>query len=206
MLRFKMKRMIVGDTRTFAVESMITEAYAREGLRALGCFVIYVGGERYGVYETNATLLANSFDEVTNRIDRRGLHDVPSAAEESPGAIADAFRETVYSDEPKDEYFGIPRDRFRDYIYSGDLLWAPDGDEAFDDGSYVLQFDVGDRVRLIAFRCGADGLHDPITLRDTWIAAADYYRILTDRHDAFENEWKSLPKREIWPQGDRSSR
>ena len=32
------------------------------------------------------------------------------------------------------------------------LVSAPDGDEAFDDGSYVLQFDVGDRVRLIAFK------------------------------------------------------
>jgi hypothetical protein len=40
----------------------------------------------------------------------------------------------------------------RDMIYSRHILWAPDGDAAFDDGSYILQFDVDERVRLIAFK------------------------------------------------------
>ena len=48
--------MIVGDTQVFAIESEITEAYASLGLRALGFFVIHVGGSRYGVYDPNATM------------------------------------------------------------------------------------------------------------------------------------------------------
>ena len=45
-------------------------------------------------------------------------------------------------------------------------MWAPDGDEPFDDASYVLQFDVKDRVRLIAFKSSEGYLHDPATLSD----------------------------------------
>jgi hypothetical protein len=72
---------------------------------------------------------------------------------------------------------------------------GPDGDEAFDDRSYVLQFDVGDRVRLIAFRpMEGSCLHDPATLRDVWLVANDFYRILQDWLDAFEAEWASMPK------------
>src|ERR1035437_320300 len=130
--------MTIGDPCTFAVESIISEAYLREGLRALGCFVIYVGGGRYGVYGPNATLLGCSFDEVAKRVRQRGLHVAPFAKAENPGMIADAFREAIYSENAKNEYFGIPRDRFCDLVYSSDILWAPDGDEAFDDGSYVL--------------------------------------------------------------------
>jgi hypothetical protein len=188
--------MVIGDPRTFAVESIITEAYARPSLRALGCFVIHVGGTRYGVYEPNATLLANSFNEVENRIGRRGLHSAPFANHE-PGKIADAFRDGVYGDDPQEEYLGLRLEQFLDVFYSGHLIWAPDGDEAFDDGSYVLQFDVGDRARVIAFKCGNDWLCDPLTLRDVWIPAEVYYQILCEWRDAFEGEWAALPKKEI---------
>jgi hypothetical protein len=121
--------MIVGDTGTFAIESGMLQSYSRPSLRALGLFVIHVGGLRYGVSESAATLMANSFEEVRNRIARRGLHAAP------------------FSDEP-------------------DLCWASDGDEAFDDGSYILPFDLRERVRLIAFKCGENGLHAPPSLRD----------------------------------------
>jgi hypothetical protein len=189
--------MTIGDPRTFAVESIISEAYLREGLRALGCFVIHVGGGRYGVYRPNATLLGCSFDEVAKRMRQRGLHVAPFAKAENPGMIADAFREAIYSENAKNEYFGIPRDRFCDLVYSSDIFWARYGDEAFDDGSYVLQFDVGDRVRLMAFRCGVDWLHDPSTLREVWIAGSEYYQVLAQWRLEFEMEWKSLPKKEI---------
>jgi hypothetical protein len=73
-------------------------------------------------------------------------------------------------------------------------MWAPDGDAALDDGSYVLQFDVDDRVRVIAFRCRENFLHDPATLSDVWLSADGFYNVLQQWHDAFEAEWESLPK------------
>jgi hypothetical protein len=55
------------------------------------------------------------------------------------------------------------------------ICWAPDGDEAFDDGSYILHFDIGNRVRLVAFKSQAGGYHnDPMTLRDLWIEAEEF--------------------------------
>jgi Immunity protein 42 len=189
--------MIVGNARTLAIESKISEAYTGLGTRALGLFVIHVGGNRYGVYESTATLLANSFDEVRDRIAHRGLHTASFAEASDPARIADAFRDAIYRDGPQEAFLDLTREEFSELVYANDLVWAPDGDEAFDDGSYVLQFDVGDRVRLIAFRCGGDGLHDPLTLRDVWISAADYYQVLGQWREAFEKEWAALPKREL---------
>jgi hypothetical protein len=74
---------------------------------------------------------------------------------------------------------------------------GPDGDEAFDDGSFVLQFDVQDRVRLIAFRSGAGYVHDPDTLSDVWLPADDFYRVLEQWHQAFDREWAAMPKAHI---------
>src|SRR5690242_20205886 len=51
-----------------------------------------------------------------------------------------------------DGYFGMSEAQFTKTLHSNSLVWAPDGDEAFDDSGYVLQFDLGDLVRLIAFR------------------------------------------------------
>jgi hypothetical protein len=74
------------------------------------------------------------------------------------------------------------------------IQWAPDGDEAFDDGSYVLQFDVGGEVRLIAFKRGPDGRHDSSTLNDLWIASDEFYAVLRRWRDSFTEEWAALPK------------
>jgi hypothetical protein len=186
--------MIVGDPSTFAIESGITEAYTKLGLRALGFFVVHVGGKRFGVYEPCATTMANSFDEVQNRIARRGLHTAPFAKEADAGRIADAFREAIYADEPGESFFGLGQRQFHDLVYSHHLCWAPDGDEAFDDGSYILQFDLPERARLIAFKCGENSLHDPSSLRDVWMSAEDYYRVLDQWQESFESEWAASPK------------
>jgi hypothetical protein len=73
-------------------------------------------------------------------------------------------------------------------------MWAPDGDEAFDDGSYVLQFDVEDRVRLIAFRSGEGYVHDPATLSDVWLPSDDFYGVLQEWLQSFDREWTALMK------------
>jgi hypothetical protein len=70
---------------------------------------------------------------------------------------------------------------------------GPDGDEAFDDGSYVLQFDVGDRVRPIAFK-RPESLVNPTSVREVWLSSDTFDSALREWRDFFLAEWESLPK------------
>lgn len=207
--------MIIGNPKTFAIESCISIAYSELGARALGFFVIHLGGRCYGVREPDATWLANSFDEVERRLAGRCTHIAPFATEPDAGKIIDAYRDTGYAPEQENQqFFGIHRSEFSDCFSSKNLVWAPDGDEAFDDGSSVFHFDTGNRVRLIGFnlkRCEQDYphdpsipsahkcefhryQHDPVTLRDIWLEAEEFYKILQSWRDAFESEWMKAPK------------
>jgi hypothetical protein len=139
-------------------------------------------------------MLACSFDEIRRRIAMRGSHTTPFASEPDGGKIADAFRNALYAEKQHESHFGIPLAEFAETIHSKRIMWAPDGDEAFDDGSHVLQFDVGNRVRLIAFKSGPGYLHDPATLSDIWLPTDDFYDVLQNWHDAFLSEWASATK------------
>jgi hypothetical protein len=186
--------MMIGNPAIFAIESEISRAYERLSFRALGLFVLHIGGRRYGVYKPEATMLACSFDEVQARMAFRGRHTAPFAPEPDAGAIADAFRNAIYADKQRESFFGIPLAEFSKFFCTpSNVSWAP-SDEAFDDGSFVLQFDVGSRVRLIAFKSDHGYRHDPTTLSDVWLSADDFYNILREWHDAFEAEWVSAPK------------
>jgi hypothetical protein len=187
--------MIVGDTNTFAIESEITLAYERLGQLALGFFVIHVMGRCYGVREPDATMLANSFDEVGKRIARRGSHTPSFPMDANADEIAYAFRRTVYGKcEEGELFFGLSVRQFTDSIDSNCLAWAPDGDEAFDDHSYVLQFEDGNEVRLVAFKGTPDFLYDPTSLNDVRLSQDEFYGILQEWHGRFKDEWGSLPK------------
>ena len=186
--------LIIGDPSVFAIESSITLAYERLSFRGLGFFVIHVGGLCYGRRTDDSTMLACSFDEVGRRVQMRGGHVVPFGAEPDAEKIVEAFRNTIYGLEQRESYFGVPYPQFREMIYSKRIAWAPDGDEAFDDGSYVVQFDVGERVRLVAFKTRACQPYDVASIRDVSLPADDCYRLLQTWHDAFEKEWASLPK------------
>lgn len=188
--------MIVRDPSRFAIESEIVDAYERLSLRALGSFMIHVAGCRFGVPDLKATMLACSFEAVQRRLTNRGKHEA-SFATESAAGIADAFRGAHYSEAPSASYFEIPLAYFQESFYSADLIWAPDGDQAFDDGSYVLQFDVGDQVRLVAFRSVVGNVHHPGTLAEVWLPAAEFYVALEQWRDRFESEWASSPKKEL---------
>jgi len=188
--------MIIGDATRFAIESRITTAYSELGLRALGLFVIHICGKRYGLYEPDATLLACSFDKVRERISWRGRHTAPFSYEPDGGKIADAYRHALYAPDQKMEtFFGLPHAEFRALIYQSKLVWAPDGDEAFDDGSFVLQLDKEDYVRLIGFTTKKEGYeHEPGSLADLWIGANEFYRILEEWSSTFDKEWCAAPK------------
>jgi hypothetical protein len=185
--------MTIGDTSTFAIESEITRAFAKPSWRGLGFFVIHVAGQTYGIKSPGQTMLACSVDEVGARITGRSTHRAPFA-EVAAIDIANAYTNAVYLDNNGNEtYFGLSEAQFTKTLYSNSLVWAPDGDEAFDDCSYVLQFDVGDRVRLIAFK-RPDQLVDPASVREVFLSADTFYSTLRQWRDSFMTEWESLPK------------
>lgn len=185
--------MTVGDPSTFAIESEITRAFERPSWRGLGFFVIHVAGESYGIKSPAQSMLACSFDEVGRRITGRGTHQA-AFAEAAAIEIANAYTSAVYLDTSGNEtHFGMSERQFTKTLYSNSLVWAPDGDEAFDDSSYVLQFDVGDRVRLIAFK-RPDSLVDPASVREVWLSSDTFYNALREWQETFMAEWEALPK------------
>ncbi len=189
-----MKTLVVGNPKRFAIESGITQAYARINFRALGFFVVHIHGSIYGVREPDASMLACSFDKVADRIKRRGKH-VSHLVRENAANIAEAYRSVLYiGDQPDRCFFSMEQHAFAKHVYASKISWAPDGDEAFDDGSYILQFDDETTVRLIAFK-SMDTLQESIaTLSNITIDAAEYYGILNEWHTKFEAEWLAAPK------------
>ena len=140
-------------------------------------------------------MLACSFDEVETRITRRGSHTASFSNEPDTITIASAINNSIYGPEDKEgKPLGMSPPQLRDLIYTHRLLWAPDGNEAFDDGSRIIHLDVDSRVRLIGFlledQRRGDRYHpDPSTLRDQWLDADEFYDILLQWRDATLSEW-----------------
>ena len=140
-------------------------------------------------------MLANAFDDVGKRIAGLGSHDAPTISGAEAETLAKAFSRSIYVDHEEDELsLGMRDSHFKELVYSNGLVWAPDGDEGFDDGSCVLQFDVRDKVRLIGFSRATNPVLDPERLRDVWLPQGDFYGILQNWHKCFSDEWTSLPK------------
>lgn len=171
--------MIVGDASRFGLESEIAQAFEGLGQLALGFFAIHVNGLSFGVREPDASLLAVSYDEVGRRLQRRGRHVAPSLERSSPELIATAILGALY-DPTCDEmsFLGRSRSDFTAEVKMSHAVWAPDGDEAFDDGSRVLQIDCGNEVRVVAFRATMGYRFDTSSLRDVFLPESEFYRIL----------------------------
>lgn len=188
--------MIVGNPTTFAIESSITQPYEQLHFRALGYFVIHLGGSMFGVRSSDATMLASSFDEVNRRIARRGAHFAAFGEEPDARRIVDAFRSATYDESRQGErFFGLSSAEFRDIVAANEIVWAPDGDEAFDDGSHVLHFDQGAHVRLIAFKNHANSEDLVRTIVDQSLNADDFYDVLDQWRLKFETDWDASLKR-----------
>jgi hypothetical protein len=185
-----MTYLIVGNSLSFAIESCITHAYENLSQRALGFFVIHVGGNSYGVHAPEATLLACSLDTVQRRIVRRGMHSMSFGADADALKVAEAVLAVTYDEEsPNTVFFGMSSDEFRHTLISSEIIWAPDGDAAFDDGGHVLQFDVGDQVRLIAFMNPVLREDVASSLTEVWISAEEFYGCLDKWQRLFQVEW-----------------
>lgn len=188
---------LIGDKSKFAIESNLTDAYVqKDGYQsAHGFIVIHVGGFQYGIRDTDVNMLGPCvLSFISARINRRGRHHAPFATESDPGKIADAFRDAIYSpDQEMNSFFGIPQPEFSEMFRN--IEWSSDLDEAFDDGSYLLHFDIGNRVRLIAFQTSEHSYHhNPSTLRDVWIDVDEYYGVLSDWCLTFKSAWASKPR------------
>lgn len=190
--------MIVGNPSSIAIESSVTEAYEFLGARALGFFVIHVRSNIYGVRAPDATLLACSLDAVKRRIARRGMHRVPFGSETNAVKLVDAFCAAEYDEGRQlEEFFDMSCDEFRETLHSSEIVWAPDGDEAFDDGSHVLQFDQGDNVRIVAFKNTRNPEDIAGTIAETYVSADAFYAILKEWQSRFEGEWAAAVKTDL---------
>ncbi len=193
--------MIVGDPSRFAIESGIITAFERRLFLAYGIFVVHIGGRCYGDRDAEETpLLSNAVREIESHLAWRGCHTAPFASEPDAGRIADAsldaYRDPIWAaDQEREWFFGLTQEEFRDLTRTNRCEWGDFDDIIFSDVSVILQFDVGNRIRLIGFRAiEEDWHHDPATLADVWLDAEEYYRILKEWLDGFEVEWAAAPK------------
>jgi len=180
--------MLVGNPSIFAIESSITQAHPDWGHLALGYFVIHVTGIVYGVCAPDATMLGCSFDEILRRLKRRGHHCFPDISGFGAALIAESVHNAIYSEEPDDYVLGMPAEEFTQTLYARKIIWAPDGDEAFDDGGHVLQIDEEDRVRLIAFINDYDAEIIRKSVSEVFLSPSVFYETLQTWKDMFEKE------------------
>lgn len=187
----------VGDTETFAIHTVITQAFRNRSLLAIGCMGIFIQGRRYGLEELDASMLACSYDAIVERVRHRGTHVWPFCSV-TGSAIAEAYQTAIYAPNGDEmEILGIRCEKVVEAINQSRIDWIPDGDAAFDDGSRVLQMDLSSCVRLVAFKSSPRGeLYDSTTLTDLMMPAAQYYDTLTAWIRAFDKMWEYLPKQE----------
>lgn len=185
-----MSILLVGDKSRFAIESYLAQPFERLSQRALGYFIVHICGRVYGVQSPEATLLACSFDAVTRRLTRRGTHIAPFATGESAQELVHAVQTALYEDtRPDVRFWGMSAEGLSDELTAQEIVLAPDGDAAFDDGSHILQFDQGDQVRLVAFQNSSDAAWNGDSLTDLTMDAAEFYRVLESWLHQFELAW-----------------
>lgn len=175
----------------FYLESYVDSWLPNISQMAIGYFTISIGGSTFGVKETDATLLACSYHTVLQRLKDRNSHTLSFGQEYPPDLFVSALLR---------EYLGNPSyhplltdgelEEFKANLSPEGIFWAPDGDEAFDDGSYVLQIDCGDRVRVIGFTYAVSQSETLASISELWIASDDFYAILEKWSKCFLAEWQ----------------
>jgi hypothetical protein len=181
--------MLVGNPKVLAIESGIAKPLPALSERALGHFVLHVGGRAYGNPSPTATLLACSFDQVGRRLERKGTHLAPFSSEPAADIVRSVVKVKYQGYDAADRFFSMSPDAFDSALTLSKICWAPDGDAAFDDGGNVLHFDLQDEVRLIAFKNEADVASILPSVADVRLPASAFYGVLDEWHARFEAEW-----------------
>ena len=187
--------MIAGNPSRFAIESEITGYVTKRFPGCVGYFVVHVAGETYCRKTEDATDLPGSFDAVEERLQRRGRRQVEYLESHSAHDIAEAYIAFVYAgEEHVPSTNSIDMEKFIFVFGRGDCVWMPDGTEAADDGSHLIQFDVQDRVRLIAFRSDPDALVKSGSLRELMLGGDEFYGVCDQWRQRFRKEWEAAAK------------
>ena len=67
---------------------------------------------------------------------------MPFSPKAKAATIVAAVRGAVYElGRQSESFLGLPAKKFNELLVTSEVMWAPDGDAAFDDGGHVLQFD-----------------------------------------------------------------
>jgi hypothetical protein len=185
-----MNVIVTATTGEFTIESGVSEYFPGPGQMALGWFTIRIRGTVYGVKSPDATLLACSYDSVCERIRRRGSHDPVFSEAPSDLKLASSVYCSLYQNLSRNStVLGLPHNVFVEQVNKHEIIWAPDGDQAFDDSSFVLHFDVGNQVRLIGFRVTESGEIDREQTSGIYMAQEEFYQVLVEWKNEFWSQW-----------------
>ena len=181
--------MLVGDVTRFAIETEISEIYASEPRDAAGYFILHVSRRCFGVNRPDATGMRFPLWYTQDRIRERGSHVLPGSEGLDAVFLIDIYLEVLWE---------TPRllPRAAPSLSEQDLARRFDscvmlGDEAFDDGSYVFQIDVGDRARIIA--CMNAATEKDRCVSEIWMPSDEFYNILDEWQRRFEHELRTTP-------------
>lgn len=175
--------LLAGRVSRFAIETDVSTYYPANPAMASGKFFLHVDGRRYGVDEPDATCLGGPLRHIQQRISRRGGHLVPFAKEMTAQEIALIFLDSIYGNGCVAKNLGHAVEQVRRVISSRNIDWSSDVDEAFDDGSHVYQFDLGERVRLVACRN-----REVMDISEVVLPADVFYGILDRWQKSFTKE------------------
>ncbi len=181
-----------GSSNSFAIQWQIAKAHKQPSLMGLGHFCILLHGKKFGVDRPDATMLACSYDSVARRLKSRGQHEAPFAEENSNDIVSAVVSSYYHNVEPSTLYLGLEAAELNTLVRQRELLWAPDGDEAFDDGGHVLHFDVGEKVRLLGFINHDDNREIFASISDITIESDTFYHILEKWLTDFQSVRESL--------------
>ncbi len=182
--------MLIGDPSVFAIESGVSRHLVSRSQMAVGYFLIHVGGIEFGVREQEASLLACSYDSVCERIQNRCNHRLKLKRAYQTLELVQAYQSAIYGVGPECEtYLGLDVESFRDQFARSKVGWAPDGDEAFDDGSHIMQFDTEDDVCLIGFK-NDHYIENIQEIVEISMDGDAYYGVLETWSELFLSEWE----------------
>lgn len=150
--------MIEIDAGEFGIRTHIEEVFTKPHVMAMGSHRFRVGSNWYGCAEPDATLLGCSRDAIVERLQQRGRRVSDGLGDQDPAMVMQAWLVSEYGRDivPWAPINGMDRERLNKAIHFNYVRMAPDGDAAFDDGSQILQFDVGETVLIVACRIGGE--------------------------------------------------